>query len=53
VIFAGPTEGNAEIGYGMTATEAFNTTKALYKAMSEQFSSRFPVKTYGASRQRG
>ncbi len=36
----------------MTATEAFNTPKALYKAMFEQFSTRFPVRTYGASRQR-
>jgi len=38
-----------EVGYGMTATDAFNEAKALYRTMFEQFSSRFPVKTYARS----
>jgi uncharacterized oxidoreductase len=35
-----------EIGYGPTASEAFNEPKHLYRALFEGFSSRFPVKTY-------
>ena len=35
-----------EIGYGMTAADAFNEPKAIYRKMFEQFSSRFPVGTY-------
>jgi uncharacterized oxidoreductase len=50
-IFAGLAEGAAEeIGYGMTATEAFEAPKALYRAMFKEFSTRFPVKTYGPRR---
>ena len=46
-VFAGLTESNAEeIGYGMTATEAFDGPKSLYRAMFKKFSTRFPVKTY-------
>ncbi len=46
-VFAGLTESNAEeIGYGMTATEAFDGPKSLYRAMFKEFSTRFPEKTY-------
>jgi len=39
-------EETEEIGYGMTASGAFNEPKALYRAMFEQFSLRFPVQAY-------
>ncbi|WP_158809998.1 SDR family oxidoreductase [Beijerinckia sp. L45] len=49
-VFATLTEsGQEEIGYGMTATDTFNEPKALYRAMFERFSSRFPVGTYAES----
>jgi uncharacterized oxidoreductase len=46
-VFAGLTEGDVEeIGYGMTATAAFDEPKSRYRAMFKEFSTRFPVKTY-------
>jgi uncharacterized oxidoreductase len=35
-----------EIGFGVTAGEAFNEPKRLYRALFEQFSARFPVERY-------
>jgi uncharacterized oxidoreductase len=35
-----------EIGFGVTAGEAFNEPKRLYRALFEQFSSRFPLERY-------
>ena len=35
-----------QIGFGMTATEAFQATQHLYQDMFERFSSRFPVVIY-------
>jgi uncharacterized oxidoreductase len=35
-----------EIGFGVTAGEAFNQPKRLYRALFEQFSPRFPVERY-------
>jgi uncharacterized oxidoreductase len=46
-VFSALTAGEAEeIGYGMTATAAFNEPKRLYRALFEGASSRFAVKTY-------
>jgi uncharacterized oxidoreductase len=46
-VFTALREGEAdEIGYGMTATAAFNDPKRLYRALFEEASSRFSVKTY-------
>ncbi len=46
-IFSGlATPGTDEIGFGMTASAAFNEPKKLYRALFEQFSSRFPIQKY-------
>jgi uncharacterized oxidoreductase len=46
-IFAALTrDGADEIGYGMTATPAFDEPRRLYRSLFESFSNRFPVKTY-------
>ena len=37
-----------EIGYGMTANDAFDAPKALYREMFQAFSGRFPVQTYAS-----
>jgi uncharacterized oxidoreductase len=36
----------AEIGFGVTAGEAFNEPKRLYRALFEQYSARFSVERY-------
>jgi uncharacterized oxidoreductase len=46
-VFLGLSESDtAEIGFGVTAGEAFNEPKRLYRALFEQFSPRFPVERY-------
>jgi uncharacterized oxidoreductase len=46
-VFSALSAGEAdEIGYGMTATTAFNEPKRLFRTLFEEFSPRFPVKTY-------
>jgi uncharacterized oxidoreductase len=46
-VFAALTTSVAEeIGYGVTATDAFNVPKRLYRDMFQAFSGGFPVQTY-------
>jgi uncharacterized oxidoreductase len=46
-VFLGLSESDtAEIGFGVTAGEAFNEPKRPYRALFERFSPRFPVERY-------
>lgn len=47
-VFAALARGEAtEVGFGPTASDAFNAPMELYRSMFDQFSGRFPIKTYG------